>query len=545
MSSADTLKHGRVAFKEESWREAYDLLASAESQTSLDPEDLEMLAKSAYLVGKETQCTGIWARAHQAYVNIDNIPKAAYCAFWLGMIFFDQGENAQGGGWMARAKRLSDDYPQQCAEQGLLLIPQALQHMRNGEAEKAQDVFSHAVEIGQRFKNPDVAAIGRLGRGQALILQNKISEGTALLDEAMVAVISNEVSPIVAGLVYCAVIETFQKIYDLRRAQEWTTALSRWCDSHPELVPYRGQCLVRRAEVMQLHGEWVDAVAETERACEILSKPPGSTAAGQAFYRQGELNRLQGKFSKAMEMYRQASKWGLNPQPGLALLRLAQGKIDVAKSAIRQSENEKSDQIARSIILPAFVEIMLEAGEIPAAQSAADELAEIAAAFQAGYLQAIANHAQGSILLASGELREALEKLRSAWTAFNDMEASYESARARVLIGLTCRELGDDDTAEMEFETAREIFQLLGAEPDLKKVNAITSRKPKKQSHGLTDRELEVLQLLSTGKTNKQIAAQLFISERTVDRHVSNIFMKLDVPSRTAATVYAFEHNLV
>lgn len=545
MTPSDALNQGRKAFREESWMEAYELLASADHQTSLAPEDLEQLAKAAYLIGKESECTDIWARAHQEYLNRDNITKAVYCAFWLGMIFFDQGEKAQGGGWMARAKRLLDNYAQDCAEQGLLLIPQALQFMRESKPENAHEVFNKVVEIGQRFNNPDVATLGRLGRGQALIFQEKISEGTLLLDETMVAVVSDEVSPIVAGLVYCAVIETCQKIYDFRRAQEWTTALSRWCDSHQELVPYRGQCLVRRAEVMQLHGEWADAIAETERACAILSEPPGASAAGEAFYRQGELYRLQGKFPKAMEMYRQASKWGLNPQPGMALLRFAQGKVDAAKAAIRQSEKEKRDPIARSKILPAFVEIMIEAGEISSAQSAADELLEIAAAFHANYLEAVADHAHGSILLKNGDARIALEKLRSAWTAFNDLEAAYESARTRVLIGLACRELEDEDTAEMEFEAARETFQQLGAEPDLNKIDKISSLESSDQIHGLSQRELEVLKLLATGKTNKEIATDLFISERTVDRHVSNIFMKLDVSSRTAATAYAFEHNLI
>lgn len=545
MTSTDTLDQGRKAFQQEAWTDAYNLFASADRQTSLEPEDMERLAKAAYLIGKESECTGIWARAHQEYLNRDNIPKAIFCAFWLGMILFDLGEKAQGGGWMARARRLCDDYPQACAEQGFLLVPEGLQFMRQGEPEKAHELFSKAVEIGQRFDNPDVTTLGRLGRGQALILQNKIGEGTTLLDEAMVSVVSDEVSPITAGLVYCAVIETCQKIYDLRRAHEWTAALSRWCDSHPELVPYRGQCLVRRAEVMQLHGEWTDALAEAERACQILSEPRGGAAAGQAFYQQGELYRLQGKLSKAMEMYRQASKWGLNPQPGLALLRLAQGKVDAAKAAIRQSEKEKQDLIARSKILPAFVEIMLEADELPAAQTAAGELSDIASAFQSGFLRATADHAQGSVLLASGDPHAALDKLRNGWSAFHDMGAAYESARTRVLIGLACRELDDEDTAEMELAAARQTFQRLGAEFDLQKIDAVFSAASSYQSHGLTARELEVLQLIATGKTNKEIATDLFISERTVDRHVSNIFMKLDVASRAAATAYAFEHNLI
>jgi len=545
MTLEDTLARARKAFLRESWAEAYDLLDSAARRTSLEPEDLEQLAKAAYLVGRDSECADIWARAHREYLGRENTPRAIYCAFWLGMILFDQGETAQGSGWMARARGLSDDYPGECAEQGLLLVPEALQCMRQGKPGKAHDLFSRAVEIGRRFSDPNLTTLGRLGRGQALVLQGELSDGTTLLDEAMVAAMSDGVSPLVVGLVYCAVVQTCQDIYDLRRAREWTTALARWCDAHPELIPYRGQCLVRRAEVMQLHGEWQHAIVQAARAVEMLSESRRRSLAGQAFYRQGELYRLQGKFSEAMEMYAQASQRGLNPQPGLALLRLAQGKVDVARAAIRQAEREQRDAISRSRILPAYAEIMIEANDAQAAQAAADELSEIAAAFRADYLQAVSGHAQGSILLSRGEPHAALEHLRSAWTRLSAIGAEYEAARTRVLIGAARRELGDDDTAALELEAAREVFRHLGAAPDRKRVDAVLRTASSGATHGLTRREQEVLRHLATGETNKEIAADLFISERTVDRHVSNIFRKLDVGSRAAATAYAFEHEIV
>lgn len=543
MTSTDLLINGQEAFQKQAWAKAYDFLTSADQEDSLQPKDLELFAKAAYLIGNESESNEIWARAYQEFLNKDNIPKAIYCAFWLGMNLFNQGKGAQGSGWMARANRLASDCPE-CAEKGFLLVPQALQHMREDDGDGAYKMFGSTFKLGKRFSNPDLMALGQLGCGQALILQKKISEGTNLFDEAMVAVVSDEVSPIVAGIVYCAVIETCQKIYDLRRAQEWTSALSRWCDSHPELVPYRGQCLVRRAEIMQLHGEWPNAVTEVQRACELLSKPPGETAAGEAFYRQGELHRLQGHFSKALEMYRKANKWGRKPQPGLALLRLVQGQPDVAKASIRQLEKEKKDPIDRSQMLPAYVEIMLTAGELQDARKAVDELSKIALQFHANYLDAVARYAEASLLLATGETHPALEKLREAWTLFNGIEAAYESARVRMLIGQACQTLGDKDTADMEFEAARHIFKQLGASPDLDRLYVLTSHSSD-NIHGLTSREQEVLQLLATGKTNKEIASELFISERTVDRHVSNILGKLNVPSRSAATAYAYEHNLI
>jgi DNA-binding CsgD family transcriptional regulator/tetratricopeptide (TPR) repeat protein len=462
----------------------------------------------------------------------------------MGMVLYLRGEHAQGSGWIARSERLVKDYHQECPEQGLLLIPQGLQQLRKGNGEAAYKLFSQAAKIGTRFKNSDLETLGRLGSGQALIQQNRIEKGTTLLDEAMINVVSNDLSPIVSGIVYCAVIETCQKIYDLQRAQEWTDALSRWCDSQPDLVPYRGQCLIRRAEILQLHGNWDDAMDEIQRACQLM-QPTGPPATGEAYYRQAELYRLQGHYSKAEQAYQQASKYGRNPQPGLALLRLARGDIKSAKTAIDHVEDEIQERMARSRILPAYVEIMLASQEFQAAKEKADELSDIATELEAPFLQAIAARSQGSVLLENSKPGAALKNLRQSWSLLKQVEASYESARTQVLIGIACRKLGDKDTANMELKAARWIFEQLGAGPDIAKLNSLIKETTTEDTHGLTPRELEVLHILATGKTNKDIAKELFISERTVDRHVSNILGKLNVESRAAATAYAYEHDLV
>ena len=539
------LVQGRRYCEERAWADGFQSLSRADKQASLGVADLELLATSAYLIGRDEDFFESLDRAHGAYRNAGETTRAARCAFWLGLNHLLQGEMGRGTGWLAGARRLIEGENIDCAERGYLLLPTAEQLLGASDYGAAYATATDAVEIGDRFGEADLISCARHLQGRALMGQGRVEEGLALLDEAMIAVTAGELSPLMTGLVYCSVIEACQQVYALARAWEWTSALTKWCEAQPQMVAFTGICLVHRAEIMQLHGAWPDAIEEARRACARASQGIEQQPPAAAFYQQAEVHRLRGDFTAADEAYRFASQRGYEPQPGLALLRLAQGRHDAASAAIRRILSATTDRLQRTKLLPAYVEIMLTVGDIEDARGACRELASIAEGLDTGILDAMAAHARGAVELAEGDARAALGPLRRAFEAWRQVEAPYESARVRVLMGMACRAFGDDEGAGLELDAARDVFEQLGAVPDLARIELLTKGAASGQSHRLTPRELQVLRLVAAGKTNKAIAAELFLSEKTIDRHASNIFNKLDVPSRAAATAYAYEHKLI
>lgn len=545
MTEADFLELGRDAARRRAWGEAFARLAAADRRAPLAPPDLMQFAMVAHLIGRDTEGADLWARAYRGFLAAGEVERAARCAFWLAFGLLEKGENAQANGWLARARRLLDDGERDCVEQGYLLLPLALQQVAAGDIAAAHATFTRAAGIGERFADRDLTTLARHGQGRTLIGRGELARGVELLDEAMIAVTGGEVFPIIVGTVYCSVISACHEMFDLRRAQEWTEALSRWCDAQPDLVPYRGACLVRRAEIMQLHGAWPEALSEARRACERLSEPPGQQGLGAAYYQEAELHRLRGDVAAAEQAYRRASECGRSPEPGLALLRLAQGQVDAAVAAIRRVLLEIKDRRIRPRMLAAGVEIMLAANDGPAAREAARELADIAGRMEVPFLRAVSAQAEGAVQLAEDRYEAALVDLRRAAHAWAELGAPYEGARVRVLLGLACRALGDQDTAALELDAAARVFQELDARPDLARVQGLSREAVPPATGRLTGRETQVLRLLAAGSTNRVIATRLSISEKTVARHVSNIFTKLGLSNRAAATAYAYEHGLL
>jgi DNA-binding CsgD family transcriptional regulator len=526
------------------WGEQYAELSARDRHTPLPPAELERLGAAAYMAGDEAACIDAHTSAHNIALANRDIRQAARSAFWVAFALIGARELTRAGGWAARAQRLLEEHQCDSVECGYVRLPHGLQQVTAGDLAGAEATFAGIERIGERFGDADLVNLARHGRGRALVAMGRITPGLILLDEVMVSVTAGEVTPIVSGVIYCSVISACFELLDMRRAQEWTEALNGWCERQSGLVPYRGECLTHRADLLRLRGRWAEALAEAQRAFETQAAVhrEGGTA-----YVIAELHRLRGNAAEAEAAYRIAAEHGRAPQPGLSLLRLAQGQRDLARASIERALAEPSHSRQRADLLAAAVEILLAAGDVDAAQKPAEELKAIAASIPSAWLRAMAAAAEGAVLVAAAQPREALAPLREAVTIWCDLDAPYEAARARLLVGRACQALGDRDGARLEVDAAARAFRVFGAAPALAELE-----RPATDRHadapmapgGLTARELEVLKKMAQGKTNRAIARELEISEKTVARHVSNIFTKLDLSSRAAATAYAFTHHL-
>jgi DNA-binding CsgD family transcriptional regulator len=545
VSTETGIDEGRSAFREHRWTDAFRSYADADRRGGLPAADLERLATAEILTGDTTTGLDTLTRAHEEYLIVGDITGAMRCAVWLGMHLLNLGETARSSGWFARGKALVDELDEPGPVAGLLLFPVALGKLYGGDAAGALQLFTEAGSFARTFQDRDLMALALLGTGQATLMLGRMDEGLGKFDEVMVAVTAGELSPVPSGIIYCAVIGNCHLVFDLERALQWTVALDRWCRARPDMVAFSGQCQSHRAELFRLHGAWAEARKAAAVAQGLAARGDPQALYG-GFYQQGEVERLAGKLDTAEECYRQAARSGWEPQPGLALLLLARGQARQAQSMIRRAAGI-ADAATRCHLLPALVDIELAAGDPKAARQAADELGIIAREQPKAMLQALAGQADGAVRIAEGDAAGASQSLRQAWRIWQKLGVPYEAARCRALIGRTCRDLGDEPSALMDFEAAHAEFLDLGAAPAAAWAASLM-RADAGEAAGaagpLTPRETEVLRLVASGRGNRAIAAELYLSEKTVARHISNIFLKLGLSSRAAATSYAYEHGL-
>ena len=537
--TVDELLEAREAYERRDWVLAFDRLRGA---GDLGPEDSMALATSAYLVGNVDEAIRALQAGYQDKIRSEDSLGAVRFAFWLGLVLNLRGEPVIAGGWIARAQRLLENETQDVVERGYILSHEFYQHVDRRDFARAGETAARVVQTGRRFTDHDLIAMGLVMQGRIIIYSGRVPEGLALLDEAMVGVSAAETSPIVAGMVYCSMIEACQELSDFSRVAAWTSALTKWCDAQPGLVPYTGQCSLHRGQIMRLRGAYDEALAEFALAQRRYEKEGTPSPAGLALAEQGDVLRIRGKFDEAEAAYRKAAEFGHEPQPGLALSWLARGRIMAASAAINRLLAEAGGPVQRSWLLPAAVEILVSAREVDQARRYSDELSGIATAFGNPALRAMATYAAAKVDLQSGQPEAALHKARESRRHWNAIGSPYEAARARVLVARAMRELGDEDSADAELVIARKAFAALGVAPGVQEIDKLQGRV---RPAGLTERELEVLRLVAEGRSNPDIARVLVLSHKTVERHLSNIFIKLDVPSRTAAAAYAHEHGLM
>lgn len=546
MATSDALSRAREAHAARSWPDARAGFDAADRVVELSPGDLEAWGLAALLAGHDRESDAVRERAHHAYLDAQDLHGAARVAFWLALTLLMRGEPARAQGWFGRPRSIfTGDAFAATVWRGYECLNLGMRALTGRESERSYDLLSEALAVARRHGDPDLELLARNGRAQALLALGRMTEGMAEIDQVMVLSTTGAANPQAIGQVYCAAILVCRGCLDLARSAEWTAALSRWCESQPGLVHYRGQCVVHRSEVLQLQGRWDAAADEVNGILRRMQQEPGRTdvARGMAHYQLGDLHRVRGESRAAEAAFRAALAAGHDPQPGLALLRAAQGRTDTALVSLRRALAESRTDFVRARLLPAQVEVALASGDLAAAAAAAAELDEAAQRLESPYLDAVRAQCAGAVALARDDPGDAIGLLRSALRGWTALGAPYDVARCRVLLARACRRLGDAESADLESEAAREAFRDLGARRDLDQLDAERPGGPP-AGHGLTPRELEVLRHLATGQSNREIAEDFVLSERTVARHVANIFVKIGVNSRAAATAYAYEHQL-
>ena len=541
----ETIAAAREACRRGAWADATELFLSADADAELGVEDLDALVWAAATAARDTEMLAALERLYAYHAAREDHSECARAAFWSGLRNMLIGEVGLGSGWLQRAAKHAEQTPPDCVQRGYLLLPQIYMHRGNGAYEAAMEIADRAIFMGENASEPDLIALAGSMKGGILFRLGRIDEGYVPIDEAMVLAKSQRLSPVVTGVVYCEIVASCCRVLEMVRAREWTAILAEWCRRNPQAKAFNGVCKVHRAEVLQLEGDWAEAFSEAERADQGLKGTTERTAMATAAYRRGEILRLRGQFGAADAEYRLAAEIAIDPQPGLALLRLAQGRHQEAGAAIHRALDTARDMPRKMALLPAAIEILIACGDLDTAERLGGEMNDIAERFGTEILARVADQGSGSLALARGEFADAVAALARARRYWSQFGAPYIVARLRVDIARGCAGMGDHESAGMELDAAEKLFRELGAEPDLARIRALRTGREAAGVHILTAREREVLARIADGASNREIAGELGLSPKTVNRHVENIFDKLGVSSRAAAVAKALKTGVI
>ena len=536
------LAAAREACARHDWQAAYDIASSAGPDDGLaEAERRDALADACWWLGRLDECISHREAAYLAFDEAGDRERAGMCAVWLYEHNCFRARPSIAGGWLRRARRALEDHTESVAY-GALILREAEAAHGGGELDRAGELARTALDLGRRLRSADLEAEALQTIGRLLIDEGDAAEGLAHLDEAMLFAVEGRLGPYATGKVYCSLIGACEELGDMRRAAEWTEATSQWAESNHPFAIFPGICRVHRALALDARGALADAEREAVKACtELIGSHIPNAAA--AYNEVGDIRRRLGDLEEAEAAFATAEELTGAQCTGLALLRLAQGKVASARAIVARCLDGASTALARARVLPTYAQVALADGDADAASEAVAELEKTAEDYGTVALLATARTARGRLDLALGDAVGARAALQDALERWQALEVPYEVATVRTLLGQAHRQTGDEEAASVSFSAAMAIFDQIGARLDARQTRDLTGRAA--LPAGLTEREVEVLRLIAGGGTNKDIAAALFLSEKTISRHVSNIFTKIGVSSRAAATAFAFEHRLI